>query len=736
MPVFLSTLLVLNLFNFARAAINSCNVTVTPASVQPNAQVLYNFNITNNGPNDAVWIQINRPSENFTIGSAAWAGSSTVGADQATLYDGLTIASGGSATVGLSVHAGEDQTSGDNWSVLISEDSDGSTRTTCTGSLGASVSGARVPDPDTTPPLLGAVSLTKLSSTSITIGWPTDEPSDSDIAYGLTSEYGQNKHDTAPVTEHSLKLDNLLPETGYHYVITSYDPYGNGASSTDGTFLTPVSGSAPTGTQEVVTSIILKTIIPLKPIPTENIPPSLRLTSDISTPQKTTLTLSGTAEDNEALAAIYYSLDGGKNWLPVDEATGLGTKNSSFSFKPLGLQDGNYQLSLRAIDTSSNQAKTLPQTLVIDRLPPAVGGSVITVGSQSILPDNSNVIRSLVGVDQKITLSAVGGPTSITITTSDAGSDKAIQSFNLTQSADTGLWSGILSFTSAGLFQLSALSVDGAANHTSRVLNIVSVSEAGKVSDEAGNPVKARITVYTLDTETNSWVMWDGEAYDQSNPVKVSYKGKYGLYLPQGTYYFKLAAPGYQSVVTRSIQLETATAINASYTMRHKPSIKAGPLKVKLPWPMLSSTEVSSSQSKKIEQKNDSIGTSFPQFELVQTNGKILNTLQLLGKPTVVTLVNTWSDSATRQLNELGRISEPNINVVAVASGESLPKLEVYGRIAGYNLPIVADVDDVLLQKLRASTIPVSYFIDRHGLVKTVMVGVLSKEEILQHVSD
>ncbi len=731
-----SVLMVVAPFQHITAAIDSCTVNVSPESVQPNSQTLYNFSITNDGPDNIVWIQINRPSSNFTFNSAAWAGSSSVGEDQATLYDGLSIAPNDSATVGLSVHAGESQTSGEQWNVLVSENSDGSNRTTCSGSLDASVAGARIPDPDTTPPVLGAVVLSQLRSTSITVQWTTNDPSDSDVSYGETSEYGLNKHDTTLTLNHSMVLDNLSPDTSYHFTVTSYDPSGNGASATDGTFLTPVSdppGTGSGGTDIPISNI--KTTIPLKAVPTEKIPPTIELTTNITAPQKIALLLTGKAEDNDALAGIYYSLDSGKNWLPVDTASGLGTKKATFSFKPQNLQDGSYGLMLRAIDTSSNQATTSVQTLVIDRLPPTVGGNVVSVGSQPLIPDANNVINSLVGVDQKITLSAVGGPTSIMIVTTEVGKDKVLQSFNLTQSADNGLWSGILSYAHSGIFQLAATSVDGAGNHTLRPLNIVNVSEAGKVTDKAGAFIKANITVYTLDTDSNSWVLWDGESYDQPNPVIVSNKGKYGLYLPTGNYYFKISAPGFQDVITSSFTLNDATAVNDNYKLHSKPGFKLGSIRLSVPWPVFSSSTVGSSTHAITSQKNEIIGSSLPQFVLMQTNGVELSTVQLFGKPTIITFINTWSDSASSQLESMSHITEPNINLVTVASGESLARLSVFAKIAGYHQPIVADSDNVLIQKMHAASVPTTYFVDTHGLVKKVMLGVLSKEELIQNVS-
>ena len=72
-----------------------------------------------------------------------------------------------------------------------------------------------------------AVSITAYEAT---ITWTTNEPSDSNVEYGLDTSYGSSVYDGALVKIHSVTLTGLQPGTTYYYKATSTDNAGNSAS--------------------------------------------------------------------------------------------------------------------------------------------------------------------------------------------------------------------------------------------------------------------------------------------------------------------------------------------------------------------------------------------------------------------------------------------------------------------------------------------------------------------------
>jgi len=97
---------------------------------------------------------------------------------------------------------------------------------------------------DVTPPVISSVTATSISSSSATITWMTNEASDSQVEYGLTTSYGNSTTlNPSLVTSHSAGLAGLSANTLYHYRVKSKDASTNLAVSGDFTFTTTTGSS-------------------------------------------------------------------------------------------------------------------------------------------------------------------------------------------------------------------------------------------------------------------------------------------------------------------------------------------------------------------------------------------------------------------------------------------------------------------------------------------------------------
>jgi hypothetical protein len=91
---------------------------------------------------------------------------------------------------------------------------------------------------DTTPPVIAQIATSNVGTDSIVIRWTTTEPSTSQVEYWASpSEF--SPLDETLVTEHVVRLTNLIPGTDYHYRTLSKDAAGNLATSPDYNFSTP-----------------------------------------------------------------------------------------------------------------------------------------------------------------------------------------------------------------------------------------------------------------------------------------------------------------------------------------------------------------------------------------------------------------------------------------------------------------------------------------------------------------
>ena len=116
---------------------------------------------------------------------------------------------------------------------VLSRDAAGNHTTSADGTFTTSA--------DVTDPVVSTITVdsTTTSGTAATINWTTDEPSDSQVEYGLTTAYGTvTTLDTSLVTAHNIEVTGLATATLYHYRVISTDADGNTTTSADGTFTT------------------------------------------------------------------------------------------------------------------------------------------------------------------------------------------------------------------------------------------------------------------------------------------------------------------------------------------------------------------------------------------------------------------------------------------------------------------------------------------------------------------
>ncbi|MBW8042178.1 MAG: hypothetical protein FVQ85_19565 [Planctomycetes bacterium] len=98
--------------------------------------------------------------------------------------------------------------------------------------------------PDTNAPVISNVQTSNVTASQATITWNTDEASNSQVEYGLDTNYGSATNlDSSLVTSHSVLLTGLSQSTAYHFRVKSADTSGNESTSGDNTFTTSVAST-------------------------------------------------------------------------------------------------------------------------------------------------------------------------------------------------------------------------------------------------------------------------------------------------------------------------------------------------------------------------------------------------------------------------------------------------------------------------------------------------------------
>jgi len=707
---------------------------------------MISFTVTNNDNSQPIsWIRIVRPSENYSIidaGGPSW--DAEVADGSVVTYRNGSIPSSASQTMSVTVQTANVQSSPETWTLQVSDESSGAGAISCSGSLTTVIEGN---PPDFTPPVLHNLSFSQLTATSITISWQTDEPADSHIHYGKTEEYGDIQSDGSLVTTHRLRLTNLTPDTGYHFQAVSYDVDGNGGSLT-GTFLTAVtppdtagntnSGSGNSGsTSQAGPS---QSTTPLAPIvPAETVPPTITMTpATIDRPTAQSPTFKGSARDNVALARVSYSVDDGRNWSLVTNVSGIGTKSAIFEFTPVIPDDGDYLVRARATDTSGNVTVTSAVKFVFDRLPPRVGNHVVALGPQVLLPSPNGALTALAGLDQRITVSAVGGPTSITLIATQVNTTTKTQPrlFSLTRSPGSGLWVGVLSLKEPGRYELRVDAIDGANNRRERLLNVVNVVQPMRIVSDASTPIaSARVHIYYYDPAVQEWVVWDSSPYGQQNPVTSNKEGEVGIFLPTGTYYLTVRAKGYRSTYSQIFTIRQPSTLTDTFSIPPTPKIGIGRLRFHLPLPNPNAPSATIAGAQNSATKSKLLDQELPAFVLTTTDGTEVDRIDLRGKPTLLTFVDSWSPALNEQLPILSRLQKnKDLNIYPVSTLESRTKLETYLRLSGASVTFLTDSDGVLIESFSPQSVPTHIVVNRRGIVRKVFSGVFSDSELLREL--
>ncbi|PJC22075.1 hypothetical protein CO059_02920 [candidate division WWE3 bacterium CG_4_9_14_0_2_um_filter_48_10] len=584
--------------------------------------------------------------------------------------------------------------------------------------------------PDTTPPVISSIQAQNISQTGATTTWNTDEPATSQVEYGTTTAYGNSTAiNSSLVTFHSVGLSGLTADTTYHYRVKSKDANNNLATSGDKTFTT---SGKPLPPEEVEKALPGTPKVEAPKIEADKTPPKVSLDPPSINPTKSaTTTFSGrTTEKMGIVSALQFSLNGGKSWHPIKEIKGLGKKKASFTFTTPYLVDGNYEVVVRAFDNSDNIGLSPVRVLVVDVLPPLVGGHIATLGPQVLTPDKGGFVTALVGSEQKIILSAVGGPTKVKILLGE-------ETFPLAYSSDIRLWSGNVRFAELGAHDLRVVAEDGAGNKTDRFLGGVWVQPGGEVLDgEAGKPIeKAEVYLYFFEEVTKSWVLWDAASFGLKNPYLTDKKGQYSFFVPPGRYYLSVSAPGYRTVTSEIVELERGSLLGYIFRLPPRPYIAIPFFGITIHLPAFLDFLVAGKESvgpsvTVPEPKTLKLGDKIPSFTLSDLKGKQISSEDLKGR-LFLTFGSVWSPTFFEQAPILSAVAKKKVSFYVVFLQEKASAVETFLKRGGYSFPSLIDKTGVLAQSYKVLTLPQHFFIE-NGIIRAVEMGVLDEAGLLE----
>lgn len=358
--------------SLVHAEIQSCFSSITPTTTYTNSQATISVIVEQQSDGPANWIQVYVPPA-LPYVSAAATGWSVSEQDQYVTFTGGQLQPYQTATFNITVETGSTPDGPWQLSTYVADNGTGEPNVGCDGSSGLTVLDG------SSNVQLSAITLRNITDSQATLTFTTNIAATSQVVYGTTTSYGSTKTNSTATTSHSFTLDGLSKNTSYNFQISATSG-SSSASSGNQTFTSAATSANLTPTIIYISPTTGPTptaIIQIMPTPTplpDRTKPTITIQALQSLPYKFPPTITGTVGDNVSVSWLEYSVDAGKTWNRIKEATGLNTNYVTFSFVPTiqQLNNGANSLLIRARDTANNPAISSPLTFTLDTQGPEI----------------------------------------------------------------------------------------------------------------------------------------------------------------------------------------------------------------------------------------------------------------------------------------------------------------------------------------------------------------------------
>lgn len=381
--------------------------------------------------------------------------------------------------------------------------------------------------------------------------------------------------------------------------------------------------------------------------------------------------------------------------------------NKNYTFDSPTLEDGNYKVVIKATDILGRVVKSDVYTMVINRFPPIVGGVLVSVGSQTVIPNqNGQLLTSKDGVI-RYTLSTKGGVTGGSLILGQ-------QTYDLQPIDGNRFFYADVLPQKTGVFPLEVITTDGTGEKTRQTLSQLNIVSSGKI-----NPM-AKLTVYYLETDTGHWNLWDGTYFGQENPITTDETGLFSLTLPKGKYYVDVTLDGYMKSTSQIFTLDSTQFISFDILLKPLTKINFGKISLNLPDILppinfiVTPSNINNTQTQKAVVQNSKIN-------IYENKNQKVDLSPYMGKPTLVSFVSTWSSTFLDQVANLESLSQSKeINVIAVFLQDSPTEVANFIKRGQYTFNYVVDEEGYSAKYQDIQYLPQSFLLNKKGLLEDI----------------
>jgi peroxiredoxin len=132
------------------------------------------------------------------------------------------------------------------------------------------------------------------------------------------------------------------------------------------------------------------------------------------------------------------------------------------------------------------------------------------------------------------------------------------------------------------------------------------------------------------------------------------------------------------------------------------------------------------------------LGFVAPDFSLSSTSGETVSLANLRGRPVLVNLWTSWCPPCKAEMPALQRVytdyQDQGLEILAVNSThqDNLTDAAAFAEELGLSFPILVDGDGDVSRLYALSSLPTSFFIDRQGVIREVVIGGPMSEALLR----
>jgi len=128
-------------------------------------------------------------------------------------------------------------------------------------------------------------------------------------------------------------------------------------------------------------------------------------------------------------------------------------------------------------------------------------------------------------------------------------------------------------------------------------------------------------------------------------------------------------------------------------------------------------------------------GDLAPDFKLQDLDGETVSLSGLRGRPVLLNFWATWCYWCFVEMPYLEEVYEEwtsnELAVLTIAKGERLSTVKNYMQRYGLSLPVLLDTREIVTNKYGVRGIPVTFFIDKDGIIQGKRIGAFQSKEAI-----